>query len=935
MTEGYLNLVLHAHLPFVRHTDRADRLEERWLFEALTETYIPLLQVFSHLVQEQIDFRITVSLSPPLISMLADKLLQTRYRNYLDTLSTLAVAEVERTEGDPLFHASALEYQRRFKSIRHFFDRCEGNILTEFAQLEQIGKVELITSAATHAFLPYIKTDAALYAQIATAVSVFESHFYHRPTGIWLPECAYTPRVNRFLLEFGIRYFFVDTHAFAAASPEPVFSSYAPIVTSHGIAAFARDEECSRQVWSSETGYPGDYDYREYYRDIGYDLDEAYIRPFIHPEGIRINTGFKYFRITGDDAEKQPYDFQRARDKAAEHAGNFLYNHQRQAEHVHHSMGRVPIITAPYDAELFGHWWYEGPVFLDLLLRKIHYDQSQIATITPSDYLNHYSDFQSCELFFSTWGRDGYGDVWLNTNNDWLYPALHDCEERMRHLANSYNLPGPPVLRALNQSARELMLAQSSDWAFIMDTKTAVDYAVRRTKHHINRFRALADMIEAGSIDEHYLSELEAIDNLFPEVNYQLYHTAGVGPSTVVRDDSPRVRILMLSWEFPPMSVGGLSRHVYDLSRHLTAIGCEVHVVTTAVQGYPLDEVVQGVHVHRVQVLQPDGGGFIHFVLQLNLAILERCRRLVDRESIPFDVIHAHDWLVAQAAKALKQKVQLPLVATIHATEHGRNQGIFTDTQRHIHHQEWVLTYEAERVIVCSSYMWDEVASLFELPQHKLQLLPNGVDEAVLTSSLTSVGDDIEPYEYPSEQMILFVGRLVREKGVHLLLEAAPAIRAEFPGARFVIVGKGPMSDELVNRAAQLGLSEHITFTGYADDDKRNRLLHAAEVAVFPSLYEPFGIVALEAMAAGTPVVVSDVGGLRDIVTHNHNGLKVYPDDAQSIAGQVMRILRNCNLAQQLRQTAKAELRRFDWHTIATGTRAVYEQVRISKNPVF
>jgi 1,4-alpha-glucan branching enzyme len=927
MPDGYLNLVLHAHLPFVRHPERDDLLEERWLFEAISETYIPLLQVFHRLLHDGVDFRVTISLSPPLISMLTDSLVQSRFQNHMCKLISLAESEVVRTKTHPHLNALAHAYLTRFRDILDFFEACQGNLVPAFAQLQRAGKVELITSTATHAFLPFIETDEALRAQIATAVEVFREHFGTSPAGMWLPECAYTPRVDRWLKEFGIRYFFTDTHGLASANPRPVFGTFAPVLTPEGIAVFARDAASSQQVWSSESGYPGDFDYREYYRDIGHDLDEDYIGPYIHPNGIRVNTGIKYYRITGKTEDKALYDFNRARDKAAVHAGHFMFHRQRQVESIKGMMGRVPIITAPYDAELFGHWWYEGPVFIDMLLRKLHYDQTTLKTITPSEYLALYQDFQSCALSMSTWGRDGYGDVWLNGANDWIYPALHDCEQQMIQLADTYPAPSALVRRALNQAARELMLAQSSDWAFIMDTKTMVDYAVKRTKHHVNRFRTLAHMVREHCVDEAYLTDLELIDNLFPHVHYDHYQSLQSCRDDISNQGSPKLRVLLLSWEFPPMTVGGLARHVYDLSRHLVHQGCEVHVVTTAIGNYPLHERVEGVHVHRVQVQQPDGGEFIHFVLQLNLMMLDQCRSLIDHEGLSFDIIHAHDWLVCDVAKVLKDLYRIPLIATIHATEHGRNHGIYTDVQRHIHQREWELTYEAERVIVCSTYMKHEVEKVFTLPPDKIDSLPNGVDKHLL--QVTETGEVLSkaPYAKESEPMVLFLGRLVREKGVHLLLSAAPAILDEFPDVKFVIVGKGPMLDHLTLQAQQLGISDRVEFAGFLDDATRNRLLRVADMAVFPSLYEPFGIVALEAMAANTPVVAADVGGLSDIVRHEHNGLTTLPNDVQSLSTQIRRLLRDREFGRKLAQVAEQDLSRFDWRHIAGKTIESYERI--------
>lgn len=924
MPAGYLNLVLHAHLPFVRHTDKDDRLEERWLFEAMLESYIPLLQVFQGLVDDGVDFRITMSLSPTLISMLADTLLQSRFEVHLEKQLQLAESEVERTKVDPDLNSLAMYYLSKYRGMQRFYERCDRNLLSSFAKFMKSGHLELITSAATHAFLPYIQTEEALRAQIHTAVTVFERHFGVCPQGMWLPECAYDTRIDPFLKDVGIRYFFVDNHALSTAAPQPVFGSFSPILTPQGIAAFGRDLESSQQVWSSEEGYPGDYDYREYYRDIGYDLDESYIGPYIHPDGIRVNTGFKYYKITGTDSEKVYYHPDDAREKAAIHAGNFLLNRQHQIQYAHGAIGRRPIVTAPYDAELFGHWWYEGPIFLDMLFRKMHYDQSSIKSITPSEYLDQYEDYPCGDMRFSTWGRNGFGDVWLNGSNDWIYPALHACEVRMVDLAGRFPAATGVRRRVLNQMSRELMLAQSSDWAFIMDSKTTVNYAVSRTKHHVNRFRTLSEMIEDETFDMAWLAEAEEIDNLFPDVDYQLYQRNNSPKLFPSEQQQTCLRVLMLAWEFPPMVVGGLARHVYDLSRSLVLVGCDVHVVTTAIGDYPLYEVIEGVHVHRVQVRQPDGGEFFHFAFQLNLSMIEFCRDQME-QGFRFDVIHAHDWLVCDAAKALKNLSGKPLVCTIHATEHGRNAGISTDLQQRIHQLEWELTYESERVIACSSYMSQEIQHVFSLPSGKIHVLPNGVNRNQLQPKATVSGTSVSSeYLNDGERVVLFIGRLVREKGVHLLLEAAPEILMAFPETRFVIVGKGPSQTELSETARRLGIEAHVSFTGFISDEERNLLLQKADVAVFPSLYEPFGIVALEAMAAKTPIVVADVGGLSDIVDHQHNGLKMLPSDAHSLAAQTKWILCNPSLAEQLVDVAESELSRFDWNTIARRTQDIY-----------
>ena len=288
-------------------------------------------------------------------------------------------------------------------------------------------------------------------------------------------------------------------------------------------AAFGRDLESSKQVWSAEEGYPGDWEYRDFYRDIGFDLDEAYIRPYINGDGVRTFTGLKYHRITGDTEAKAPYDPARAREKAAEHAGNFLFNRGKQVEYLSTLMDRTPVIVSPYDAELFGHWWYEGPDWLDFLFRKMHYDQDVVKPINAREYLERYPVCQVSTPSLSSWGHLGYSEVWLNGANDWVYPHLHKAADRMTHLANRHRGASGTLERALNQAARELLLAQSSDWAFIMKTGTHVSYAADRTVSHLGRFNRLHDEISGGRVDEGWLASVEARDNIFPEVDFRVY----------------------------------------------------------------------------------------------------------------------------------------------------------------------------------------------------------------------------------------------------------------------------------------------------------------------------------------------------------------------------------------------------------------------------
>ncbi len=525
MEKGYLSIILHAHLPYVRHPEHERFLEEEWLYEAITETYIPLIKVFDGLVRDRIDFRITMSLTPTLLSMMTDPLLQTRYIRHLDRLIELSNREIHRTQTDTRFQSLAGMYRQLFIEARDLFvSRYRQNLASAFRQFQEMGKLEIITCAATHGFLPLMEIQKeALRAQVRMAVRTHQRILGKRPLGIWLPECGYCPDVDEILKEEGIRFFILDTHGILFASPRPKYGIFAPVYCRSGVAAFGRDTESSKSVWSAQQGYPGDYHYREFYRDIGFDLEYGYLRPYLNGDGSRVNTGIKYYRITGSGNDKEPYDPLAAREKAAEHAANFMFNREKQVEYVQSLIGQKPLVVSPYDAELFGHWWFEGPLWLDALFRKIHQDETVFKTITPTEYLERYPKNQVTTPSLSSWGYNGYAEVWLNSSNDWIYRHLHKALERMGESARAFQGAEGIERRALNQMAREVLLAQSSDWAFIMKAGTHGAYAVKRTKDHLDRFTRLWAGLTKNCIDIPTLESLESTDNIFPDMDYRIY----------------------------------------------------------------------------------------------------------------------------------------------------------------------------------------------------------------------------------------------------------------------------------------------------------------------------------------------------------------------------------------------------------------------------
>jgi glycosyltransferase involved in cell wall biosynthesis len=397
------------------------------------------------------------------------------------------------------------------------------------------------------------------------------------------------------------------------------------------------------------------------------------------------------------------------------------------------------------------------------------------------------------------------------------------------------------------------------------------------------------------------------------------------------------MRVLMLSWEYTPHIVGGLGKHVVELIPALLRAGVEVHLVTPRMAGGPeVEEVTEGFTVHRVDPPMQDPADFFGSAQRANQSIGLHSRQVI-RQFGGFDIIHAHDWLVGMAAIDLKYEFRLPLLATIHATEYGRNHGnIGTPIQRAIHNEEWTLTYEAWRVITCSQFMKNEVLIGLGTPTDKVDVIPNGVETGRFDSlEGVDLTDFRSRWAAPDQQIVFNVGRIVHEKGVQVLVEAAPAILAGRPNTRIIIAGTGGYLADLRLRAVALGVADRVHFAGFVSDEDRDRLFKVADVAVFPSLYEPFGIVALEAMAARTPVVVSDVGGFSEVVALHETGMTAYPDNPASLAWAVLQTLDHPDWADQRAEAAYRMVHtRYSWDTIAAQTINVYDRIALARRQV-
>lgn len=513
---GQLYLLLHAHLPFVRNP-RYDRfLEENWLFEALTESYLPLVQSFSHLAEKGVPGTLNLSISPTLIAMLSDKLLCERYSRHLEKLQELAHKELRRLEKDPERLQIAKFYAARIMELSELWEnRLQRDILSEFAALERRGKLSLLTCIGTHPFLPaYQAEPESIRLQIRLTIEAFKHAFGRAPKGVWLPECGFFDGLDEYLAEQGLQYFFMETHGVLLADPAPKYGVFAPIKTPSGLLVLGREQASSVEVWSRQRGYPGHPDYREFYKDISKELDREYLGEYFFAGNSPIDSGFKYCRITGGE-QKALYHPWQAMNLAREHARLFVANREALMAELGSQMeSHRPCVLCPYDAELFGHWWFEGPQFIEAVFERAASSEIlQLASVNemqmdPEDTVAH-------NPIFSSWGENGFASVWVNPQVEYIYPKFFKMFSLFQA---AQKVPSQTALqkRILAQMERELVLYQASDWAFMIHNNSAEGYARERLANHERDFMKLSAMFNGEFEDEALLSEIESRDNIFP-----------------------------------------------------------------------------------------------------------------------------------------------------------------------------------------------------------------------------------------------------------------------------------------------------------------------------------------------------------------------------------------------------------------------------------
>ena len=524
-TVGDLAIVLHAHLPYVRSNEPGS-LEEDWYFQALQECYLPLLEVLEAAAADPTQQpRLTLGLSPTLLSLLDDRGLNARFLPWLAIrLALLKHAPAELA-------APAADLAERLTAVAGLWEACNGELVPRFRRLQQQGVLDLITCAATHGYLPLLRSvPEAVRAQLRTAVREHERQLGERPLGIWIPECAYYEGLDQQLLACGLRYSLLDAHGLLHALPRPRYGVYAPICSSAGVAFFGRDSTATLPVWSASQGYPGDGVYREFHRDLGWDLPEE----LLEEAGItsRRPLGLKLHRVTAQGTAldgKQAYDPAAAETRLRHHAIDYLQGRSAELAALAGSMERRPLLVAPFDAELFGHWWFEGPRFLAALFRRAASQGVQLVHLR--EVLDRGEALQVCRPSPSSWGQGGYHNYWLNDTNAWVVPQWQRAAQAMVQRV-SQGVGSSRQRELLHQAGRELLLAQSSDWSFILRAGTTTELAKERIERHLDRFWRLLDAINHHTaLPEAWLDGVRREDGLFPQIDAADWMSVPDGPA--------------------------------------------------------------------------------------------------------------------------------------------------------------------------------------------------------------------------------------------------------------------------------------------------------------------------------------------------------------------------------------------------------------------
>ncbi len=556
MKKGAFTFVLHSHLPYCRKAGRWPHGEE-WLHEGISETYLPLLNALFELKEENCNFKLTMGMTPVLVEQLDDPLILNHFRIYIEDKIERASTDIERFQQlneDHLAHLASF-YRERFVSLYDSFQkRFQGKLIPAFKKLQDDGNLEILTSAATHSYLPLIERDSSIFGQLKTGTETYKRHFGCSPKAVWLPECGYRPAyytsenhkvykhgIEHFLTELGLKLFFSETHMIEGGQPvgkatgavigpysnipkrylvpqdkyaQPTMkTTFLPYWVQSGklkelnVAVLGRNNRTGMQVWSADWGYPGDFDYREFHKKDGV-------------------SGLQYWRVTDariDLGLKEYYHPDWALRKMQEHAGHYARLTESLLCDFYDQNNKYGIIAAAYDTELFGHWWFEGIDWIKNVLKLLAHSES-VELTTASEYVERHPPEDALALKEGSWGQAGNHFTWDNADTKWMWPLINAASLKMEELAAGVNKPSKNLALVLNQAARELLLLQSSDWPFLVTTGQAKEYATDRFEEHLKRFNDMTDIALSGKINKEALircREYFDLDNVFPDIDYR------------------------------------------------------------------------------------------------------------------------------------------------------------------------------------------------------------------------------------------------------------------------------------------------------------------------------------------------------------------------------------------------------------------------------
>jgi 1,4-alpha-glucan branching enzyme len=516
-----ISLVFNAHLPYIRDPSAPGEAEQ-WFFEALSETWLPLLAVLDRLEGDYIPFRLGVSLSPVFCHLLEDELLRQRFLEYTDRQIEFGLRELERTQGQEEQQNLAKRYYDSAVDKRVVFTgRYEGNILKAFEYYQRKGKLEILATGATHAFLPFLSPyPEAIQAQMEVGIAAYRRHFGKHPQGFWLPELGWARELETYFRSYNFGYTIVEPHGLVFGKPPAAKGTFFPVKTPGGIFILGRDYHAGEAV----SRMAGDEVYRDNRRDVGYELSTGQIGSFLGTGGIRTSTGFKYWKSASRRGQKEAYDPQRASEKAVEHARLFLETQGvRLAEAARH-MEEAPVSLCAFEGDEFGRFWYEGPQFIEALFR-LSAGYRDIQFMTPAEYLfkQDLSRIQTSTPEFSSRGNNGYAEMWLDSSNDWMYRHLIRSLDRMIELAERFPDDTGLKERALNQAAREILLASASDWPKMLCKGESVEYARAQIEGALRNFTTIYEALGSNYISTEWLTSLEKRHNIFPAINYRVF----------------------------------------------------------------------------------------------------------------------------------------------------------------------------------------------------------------------------------------------------------------------------------------------------------------------------------------------------------------------------------------------------------------------------